>query len=75
MKIWARPDFLDALVNVTRKVSKSIQCLEDFWGSPYPLPELNIFALPNYQATRPADSWGILMFKLVFTTFKSVGFF
>ncbi|XP_066246461.1 aminopeptidase N isoform X1 [Euwallacea similis] len=63
MKIWARPDFIGALVNITTKVSKSIKFLEDFWGSPYPLPELNIFALPNYQATRPSDSWGVLMFK------------
>ncbi|KAL1513014.1 hypothetical protein ABEB36_002501 [Hypothenemus hampei] len=63
MKVWARPDFLPALVNVTSKVSKSIQFLENFWGSPYPLPELHIFALPNYQATRPSDGWGILLFK------------
>ncbi|KAF7279863.1 hypothetical protein GWI33_006670 [Rhynchophorus ferrugineus] len=63
MRVWARPDFIEALTNVTTKVSKSVKFLEDFWGSPYPLPELNIFALPNYQATKPADSWGLLMFK------------
>ncbi|XP_050303847.1 aminopeptidase N [Anthonomus grandis grandis] len=63
MKIWARPDFIEALVNVTSKVSKSMRFLEDFWQTPYPLPEINIFAIPNFQATRPADGWGILLFK------------
>ncbi|XP_060526460.1 aminopeptidase N [Cylas formicarius] len=63
LRIWARPDFIQTLVNVSGKVTRSVRFLEDFWGVPYPLPELNIFALPNYQATRPADSWGILLFK------------
>ncbi|CAH0553112.1 unnamed protein product [Brassicogethes aeneus] len=63
MDVWARPNFINALVNVSSKVNQSIHILEDFWARRYPLPKLDIFALPNYQATRPADSWGILLFK------------
>ncbi|KAG5881692.1 hypothetical protein JTB14_002175 [Gonioctena quinquepunctata] len=63
LRIWARPDFISAVRNVSDKVEKSLGVLEEFWGTPYPLPKLDIFALPNYQATRPADSWGLLLFK------------
>ncbi|KAJ8958079.1 hypothetical protein NQ314_006464 [Rhamnusium bicolor] len=63
LKIWARPDFISALTNVSEKVIKSLEILQEFWETPYPLPKLDIFALPNYQATRPADSWGVLLFK------------
>lgn len=63
LKVCARPDFISALTNVSDKVTKAIEILEDFWQTPYPLPKLDIFALPNYQATRPADGWGVLLFK------------
>ncbi|KAJ8940801.1 hypothetical protein NQ318_007887, partial [Aromia moschata] len=63
LRIWARPDFISALVNVSEKVIKSLKILEEFWATPYILPKLDIFALPNYQATRPADGWGVLLFK------------
>ncbi|XP_018561652.1 aminopeptidase N [Anoplophora glabripennis] len=63
LKIRARPDFISALTNVSDKVVRALEILEDFWQTPYPLPKLDIFALPNYQATRPADGWGILLFK------------
>ncbi|CAG9853687.1 unnamed protein product [Phyllotreta striolata] len=61
--IWARPDFITALTNVSEKIANSLIVLQDFWKVPYPLPKLDVFALPNYQATRPADSWGVLLFK------------
>lgn len=63
LTIWARSDFINALTNVSQKVLDSLEVLEDFWKIPYPLPKLDVFALPNYQATRPADSWGVLLFK------------
>ncbi|XP_072390587.1 aminopeptidase N [Diabrotica undecimpunctata] len=61
--VWARPDFINALTNVSQKVQESLVVLEEFWKIPFPLPKLDIFALPTYQATRPADSWGVLLFK------------
>ncbi|XP_064212579.1 aminopeptidase N isoform X1 [Tribolium castaneum] len=63
IRVWARPDFITALANVTDKIRKSVKILEEFWGCPYPLPKLDVLALPNYQATRPADNWGLLLFK------------
>ncbi|XP_056632551.1 aminopeptidase N [Diorhabda sublineata] len=63
LTIWARPDFINAIQNISEKVIDAIKVLEEFWQTPYPLPKLDIFALPNYQSTRPADSWGVLLFK------------
>ncbi|KAJ8917173.1 hypothetical protein NQ315_012665 [Exocentrus adspersus] len=63
LKVWARPDYIVALTNVSEKVMRSLEILEELWETPYPLPKLNIYALPNYQATKAADSWGVLLFK------------
>ncbi|CAG9815486.1 unnamed protein product [Phaedon cochleariae] len=63
LRVWARPDFITAVENVPEKVEKSLGVLEEFWGCPFPLPKLDILALPNYQSTRPADSWGVIIFK------------
>ncbi|KAI4458976.1 protease m1 zinc metalloprotease [Holotrichia oblita] len=63
IKVWSRPDYLDMLKNVSDKIIRSLEILQDFWGVPYPLPKLDCFALPNYQATKPADNWGLILFK------------
>lgn len=63
LTIWSRPDFVSALVNVSEKVHKAIRILEEFWGVPYPLAKLDIVAVPNYQAQRPSNGWGLLLFK------------
>lgn len=63
LRVWGRPDFMNSLTNVSEKVEKSIAILENFWETPFPLPKLDIFALPNYQATKPTDGWGIILFK------------
>ena len=66
VKVWARMDFLPALENVSCKIVKSVAALEEFWGVPYTLPKLDFLALPNYQATKPADNWGLILFKYVY---------
>ncbi|KAK9874641.1 hypothetical protein WA026_005467 [Henosepilachna vigintioctopunctata] len=63
VRVWSRPDFIESLQNVTKKVENTIDVLEEFWGLKYPLPKLDIVTIPNFQATRPADSWGLLLFK------------
>lgn len=65
IRIWGRPDFQQQLMNASEKVARSLTILQDFWGVPYPLPKLDCMALPNYQATRPADNWGVILFKQV----------
>lgn len=54
---------MEALKNVTTKVEQVLNVLQEYWGVPYPLPKLDCVALPNYQAVRPADNWGLIFFK------------
>ncbi|CAH1974580.1 unnamed protein product [Acanthoscelides obtectus] len=61
--IWARPDFINAINDSTIKIDKTLKILAEIWGTPYPLPKIDIYALPNYQATKPADAWGLILFK------------
>ena len=63
VKIWGRPDYISSLEDAGQKIVKSMRILEDFWGTSYPFPKLDCLALPNYQATRPADNWGLILFK------------
>lgn len=63
IRVFGRVDYLQSLENTTDKIVKSMKILQDFWQMPYPLPKLDCLALPNYQATRPADNWGLILFK------------
>nr|CAH7750129.1 unnamed protein product [Callosobruchus chinensis] len=63
VSIWARPDFINAVNDSSTKIDKSLKILSELWGTPYPLPKIDIFALPNYQATKPSDAWGLILFK------------
>lgn len=61
--MWSRPEFAAALEGVQEKINMSLNILIDYWGVAYPLPKLDCVAVPNFQATRPADHWGLLLFK------------
>ncbi|XP_017774148.1 PREDICTED: aminopeptidase N [Nicrophorus vespilloides] len=63
VRVFARPDFLLSFNNTTLKVARSLKIIQKFWGTKYPLPKLDCLALPNYQAIRPADNWGLILFK------------
>lgn len=61
--VYGRPDYVEALKNVSCKVESVLNVLQEYWGVPYPLPKLDVVALPNYQAVKPADNWGLIFFK------------
>ncbi|GJQ74272.1 hypothetical protein Trydic_g19171 [Trypoxylus dichotomus] len=63
IRVWGRPEFVDTLKNVSEKITRSLRILQNFWCVPYALPKLDCVALPNYQGTKPADSWGLIAFK------------
>lgn len=63
IRVFGRLDYLESLKNSTQKIVKSLRILQNFWGVRYPLPKLDCLALPNYQATKPADNWGLILFK------------
>lgn len=54
---------MEALKDVPNKIEQVLNVLQEYWGVPYPLPKLDCVALPNYQAVKPADNWGLIFFK------------
>lgn len=63
IRVHGRKDYIDSLENATNKIVSSLKIIQEFWNVPYPLPKLDCLALPSYQATRPADNWGVILFK------------
>ncbi|CAH1118995.1 unnamed protein product [Phaedon cochleariae] len=61
LRVWTRSDFITEVKNVSEKVEASLDVLEKFWGCAFPLPKLDILALPNYKSKRSADSWGVIL--------------
>ncbi|KAM3958535.1 aminopeptidase N [Aphomia sociella] len=63
LRVWGRPEFLQALEGVNEKVSRVFTEIASMWKVPLPLRRLDIVALPNYQGVKPADNWGLIVFK------------
>ncbi|XP_026755320.2 aminopeptidase N [Galleria mellonella] len=62
-RVWGRPEFLPALEGVNEKVFRVFTEIAGLWEVPLPLRRLDIVALPNYQGVKPADNWGLIVFK------------
>ncbi|KAL4721439.1 hypothetical protein ACJJTC_003427 [Scirpophaga incertulas] len=63
IRVWARPEYLQALEGLYEKLLWVLGEAADVWEMQLPLSKLDIVALPNYQGVKPADSWGLIMFK------------
>ncbi|XP_023943502.2 aminopeptidase N [Bicyclus anynana] len=63
LRVWGRPEFLQALDGVNDKVALVFAEVANFWQVPLPLRRLDVVALPNYQGVKPADNWGLIVFK------------
>lgn len=48
---------------LNEKVALVLSEVAAFWQVPLPLRRLDIVALPNYQGVKPADNWGLIVFK------------
>ncbi|XP_022825011.1 aminopeptidase N [Spodoptera litura] len=63
IRVWGRPEYLEALEGINEKVVRVFKELAAFWRVPLPLKRLDIVALPNYQGVKPADNWGLIVFR------------
>ncbi|KAL0882651.1 hypothetical protein ABMA27_001086 [Loxostege sticticalis] len=63
LRVWGRPEYLQALEGVNEKVALVFSEIASLWRVPLPLCKLDIVALPNYQGVKPADNWGLIVFK------------
>ncbi|CAG9559627.1 unnamed protein product [Danaus chrysippus] len=63
IRVWGRPEFIEMLEGLNEKVAQVFSEVANFWQVPLPLRRLDIVALPNYQGVKPADNWGLIVFK------------
>ncbi|CAH2070892.1 unnamed protein product, partial [Iphiclides podalirius] len=63
IRVWGRPEYLEALEGVPDKIVQILNEIAKFDWPPLPLDKLDIVALPNYQGVKPADNWGLIVFK------------
>ncbi|XP_063533529.1 aminopeptidase N [Cydia strobilella] len=63
LRVWGRPEYLEALNGVNEKLALVFKEIARFWQVPLPLKRLDVVALPNYQGVKPADNWGLIVFR------------
>ncbi|KAF6206437.1 hypothetical protein GE061_017670 [Apolygus lucorum] len=61
--LWGRSDFVSTLFKAQQLLPSVLVSLELYLSRPYPLPHLNLIALPGYTEDRPRNSWGLQWFK------------
>ncbi|XP_053699117.1 aminopeptidase N [Sabethes cyaneus] len=63
VRIWTRKDVQENLNGARAKIALIMEHLTNFWNVSYPLGKLDIVALPNFSSVKPADNWGLILFK------------
>lgn len=63
IRVWSRRDFQQHLVEVRKRVTLTLAKLQEYWGAELPLHKLDIVALPGFSYVKPADNWGLILFK------------
>ncbi|XP_055696927.1 aminopeptidase N isoform X1 [Phlebotomus papatasi] len=63
VKVYCQPGMEKAFPTLYEKIHNIQKALEGFWGSEYPICNLNIVALPGLTTVKPIDNWGLIVFK------------
>ncbi|XP_068631174.1 endoplasmic reticulum aminopeptidase 2 [Battus philenor] len=63
IRVWGRSDYRDVLETVADRVQDIMGVVKTYQWPPLPLRKIDIVALPNYQGVKPADNWGLIVFK------------
>jgi aminopeptidase N len=63
VSVFARSYFLSEVQGVVEKASLILEFIEDYFTIPFPLPKLDLVALPHYSDPEPANHWGLIMLK------------
>ncbi|XP_013142020.1 PREDICTED: glutamyl aminopeptidase [Papilio polytes] len=60
---WGREEYMEVLSEVQSKIIHVMDVINDYDWPALPISKLDIVALPNYQGVKPADNWGLIVFK------------
>lgn len=48
---------------IYERIEKSLLSIQSYLGVDFPLEKLDIVALPNFSTVKPADNWGLIVYK------------
>lgn len=51
------------LQRIYERIEKSLLSIQNYLGVEFPLEKLDIVALPNFSTVKPADNWGLIVYK------------
>ena len=62
VRVWAKPGYLDQLIYANEVGGKVLTFFEDYFNIPFPLPKMDMIALPEHQAGA-MENWGLITYK------------
>uniref|UniRef100_A0A1A9VNN8 Aminopeptidase n=1 Tax=Glossina austeni TaxID=7395 RepID=A0A1A9VNN8_GLOAU len=63
INLWAREEVLPEIKEIYAKLNEIYPLLIDYFNVSLPLKKIDVLAIPELGSLRPADCWGLLMFK------------
>lgn len=63
--VWARKDAIESANYALHVGPKILKHLEEFFQIKYPLPKVDMIALPDFNAGA-MENWGLITFRYVF---------
>lgn len=69
IKIWAREEFLPYTRYASEIAPQILEYFEKYFGIPYPLPKMDIVAVPEFGFSA-MENWGLITFRYTLCRFK-----
>lgn len=60
--VWARHDAIQSASYALSMVPKALKFFEDFFDIPFPLPKIDMIALPDF-ASGAMENWGLITYR------------
>lgn len=62
LTVWTRPDAINSAAYALEVGPKVLNFLENFFGIKYPLPKMDMIAMPDFAAGA-MENWGIIIYR------------
>lgn len=69
VRVFARPALTEETEYARKIAPKALDYYEKTLGVRFPLPKLDLVALPGFNAPVPAETWGLVFYRFVYKIF------